>query len=358
MKKIYFFLLFFIIVFPKIPLISTGFPVSIRLEDFIIVYLWALLGIYILNKKIKIFKNIIFVWIGLYLLWGLISTILGSFRGDVTTPLFFLRKIEYISLFFFAYIIINKKNISEFYNLVFVSFGIVVVIGFLQYFKVFNLLEIIQKFIPYLHLQPANERFWGPSSNLVSSTFDGNYDFGGYLILIVPFLLLLLLNYRYPNKKIILLGFLSSTILVLLSGARTPTVVVFGIILAVFTKRIFFGFKKQTFKLFLIFILLFCIFSPIYKVVAINFLERVENLRVLNYEGITEFLQTDQSMRLRAEKWSLVWNGFLTHPLFGIGVGGFSNYFIGADGQHIQNLGETGLVGYLLFLIMFFYVIK
>lgn len=356
-KKIFFFLLFFIIVFPKIPLISTGFATPVRLEDFIVVYLWFLFGIYILlNGKIKISKNIIFFWIGLYLFWALISTMLGFFRGNVTTPLFFLRKIEYISLFFFAYIIIDEKNISEFYNLVFISLGIVVFIGFLQYFKVFDLLGITQKSIPYL--QPANVRFWSPSSSLISSTFDGNYDLGGYLILIVPFLLLLLLNYRYSNKKIIFLGFLSSTILVLLSGARGPTIILFGLILIIFTKRIFLGLKKQMLYSFFIFILLICIFFLTHKMILRNFLERVGKLQLLNYEGIIEFLRIDQSVRFRAEKWSLIWDNFLAHPLFGIGIGGFANYFIGADGQHIQTLGETGLVGFILFLILFFYVIK
>jgi len=355
-KKVFFFFLFFIIVFPKIPLISTGFNVSIRLEDFIIVYLWILLGIYILNGKIKISKNIIFFWIGAYLLWGLISTMIGSFRGEITTLLFFLRRIEYISLFFFGYILIDKENLSKFYNLIFISFGAVTLIGFFQYFKVFNLLGIAQKFISYL--QPANIRFWVPTSKVISSTFDGNYDFGAYLILIVPFLLLLLLNYRYSHKKMLFLGFLSSMILISLSGARTPTIIIFGTVVAIFVKRILTGPKKQIFISFLIFILLISIFSITSKTVLINFLGRVENLQELNYEGIQRFLHTDQSMISRMEKWSLTWNSFLANPLFGIGFGGFSEHYIGADNQYIQTLGEIGLIGLFLFLIIFFYVIK
>jgi len=355
-KKTFFFLLFFIIVFPKIPLVSSGFAVPIRLEDFIIAYLWILLGIYILNGEIKVPKNMIFFWIGAYLLWGLISTTLGYFRGDVITPLFFLRKTEYVSLFFFAYIIINKKNISKFYNLIFVSFGFVALIGFLQYFKVFDILRITQKFVPYL--QPTNKTFWAPSSSFISSTFVGNYDLGGYLILIAPFLLLLLLNYKYPSKKIIFLGFLSLMALISISGARTPTVIVFGIIFAIFAKRIFLGFKKQMFKSFVIFVLLICMFFLAHGMLFSNFLGRMGNLQTLNYEGTLEFLQADQSMGYRLGKWSLCWDSFLAYPLFGIGIGGFSNYFIGADGQHLQTLGETGFVGLFLFLIIFFYVIK
>jgi len=356
-KKVFFFLLFFVIVFPKIRLIPTGFATSIRLEDFIVMYLWILLGIYILiTGKIKIYKNIIFFWIGLYLFWGLISTILGYFRGDVTTPLFFLRKIEYASLFFFAYIIINEKNISKFYNLVFVSFGLVALVGFLQYFKIFDLLGITQKFIPYLEIGSA--RFWAPSETLVSSTFAGNYELGACLVLIVPFLLLLLLNRKYPNKKMAFLGFISLLILVLLSGARTPIVIIFGIVLIIFGKKIFLGYKKQMFISLLILILLISIFALTYKTLLANFLARIGTLRTFDYEGIVKFLQIDRSINLRLGRWSFIWDNFLAHPLFGIGVGGFSDYFIGADGQHIQTLGETGLVGLILFLILFFYVIK
>ncbi len=355
-KNVFFFLLFFIIVFPKIPLVSTSFATSIRLEDFIIVYLWILLGIYILNGKVRIYKSKFFFWISLYLFLGLISTTLGYLRGDVTTPLFFLRKVEYVSLSFFAYIIINKKNISKFYNLLFVSFGFVALIGFLQYFKVLYSLGIAQKLIPIL--QPASKRFWMSSTNLVSSTFAGNYELGACLLLIVPFLLLLTLNPRYPNRKMAFLGFLSLFIIIWLSGARTPTVIISGVVFIIFMKRLFSGKKNQIFKSFVVLIILISILVPIYKIISKNFLERTTDITGFRYKEIVKFVQTDRSMNKRLQKWSIVWNSFLTHPLLGIGVGGFSDHFIAADGQDIQTLGETGLVGFSLLLIVFFYVIK
>ncbi len=355
-QNAFFLLLFFIIVVPKIPIISTGFATSIRLEDFLIAYLWVLLGIYTLSGKIKIFKNMIFFWMGLYLLWGLISIVLGIFRGDVTTFLFYLRKIEYMSSFLFAYIVINKKNISEFYKLVFISFGIVALVGFLQHSKVLDTFGVTQKLIPYL--QPANLRFWGSSSSLICSTFAGNYDLGGYLILVTPFFLLLLLDNAYANKRMVLLFFLCSMILIFLSGARTPTIIISGIVLVIFAKRIFFGLKKQMFKSFILFSALILIGFATWQIILTNFLARMGSLQAFNYEGIVQFFQTDQSMGFRAVKWSITWNSFIAHPLLGIGVGGFSEHFIGADGQHIQTLGETGLIGFFLFFALFFFVLK
>jgi len=354
-KKIFFFLLFFIIAFPKIPLISTGMAVSIRLEDLLVVYFWALIILYILKGKIKIPKNMIFFWIGLYFLWGLISTILGYFRGDVTTPLFFLRKIEYISLFFFAYVVIDKENISQFYRLIFISLSIVVGIGFIQYFKIFDKIGITQYFLPYL--QFANRRFW--QANLISSTFDGNYDLGGYFILIIPFLLLLILNERYKNKLIAFLGFCTSIAILSFSGARTPILIVFMIVFFIFIKKIVFNTKKEIFRSALIVILLLLIFSLSYKMLLSHFIERGKNLlQIFSRTGLSSLSQIDQSAYYRAGKWILVWENFLEHPLFGIGVGGFSEYFVGADGQHIQTLGETGIVGLFLFFSMLYYVIK
>jgi len=354
-KKIFFFLLFFVIAFPKIPLISTGMVVPIRLEDLLIAYLWGIVVLYVIKGRIKIPKNMIFFWIGLYLLWGLVSTTLGYFRGDVTTPLFFLRKIEYISLFFFAYLVIDKENISEFYRLIFITLSVVLVVAFIQYFKIFDKLGITQYFLPYL--QSANRRFW--QADLLSSTFDGNYDLGGYFILIVPFLLSLALNRNYTNKLIAFLAFSASMIILSFSGARTPTLIVFAMFFFIFIRKMLFSTKKETFKSVLIFTLLIVVFSLSYKVLLSHFMERGKNLlQVFSRTGLSSLSQIDQSAYYRATKWILVWENFLEHPLFGIGIGGFSEYFVGADGQHIQTLGETGIVGFFLFFSMLYYVIK
>lgn len=354
-KKVFFFLFFFVVVFPKIPLIPTGLAVSIRLEDILVFYLWILFLIYLLKDQIKIPKNLIFFWIGLYLFWALISTILGFFRGDVITPLFFLRKIEYISFFFFAYIITTPKNIAQFYKLVFISFWIVAIIGFLQYFRILHLLGITPLFSSYL--QETTTRFWDPSApRLISSTFDGNYDLGGYLILLIPFFQLLFSNPYYSGKWKIFLTFLSALALISLSGARAPTIIALGTVLLIFIKKVFFGSKKQIAILFLIFILLICSFFIFKEIIFKNFFQRAGNLPSFNFDSITNFFQDDRSIKLRADKWLMAWDGFLSHPVTGVGIGGFS--FIAADGQHIQTLGETGFVGLILFFALFFYIIK
>lgn len=349
-------LLSLIVIFPKIPVLSSGFATPIRIEDFAIAYLWILFMIYALAGKIKIRPNELFFWIALYIFFGFLSTAMGFIRGDVPTFFFFLRKLEYISLFIFAYVIIGKKDMPKIYNFVFFSFWIIAFVGFLQYFKVLEYLGIVQKFIPYL--QSANQRFWGGGATLVSSVFDGNYDLGGYLILMVPFFLLLLFERQYFHKKKIFVFLLVAIVLALLSGARTPIIIIAAAISFVLVKKLTSIRAKQALKSFFVIIFLFLFLFSFPASIFQNISFRIANLQSLDYAGIFEFVKTDKSVLFRSEKWSLIWENFVDYPIFGIGIGGFSDHFIGADGQHIQTLGETGLIGAVLFLILFFSIIK
>jgi len=357
LEKVFFSLFFMVIIVPKIPLISSGSRVAIRFEDILILYLWILIAIYVLRKGIRIRKNMIFFWIGLYLLSGLTSTTLGYFRGDVTTPLFFLRKIEYISLFFFAYVLLDKNNIAKFYKLVFISFGIVLFVGVIQYSGILNKLGVTELFVKYL--QPMSRRFWVPH-NSVCATFDGNYDLGGYFILMVPFFLLLYFDSSMKYKKSIFSAFFVSLVLVALSGSRGPIVAIFLIASFVLIKHLLFSTKRKMIRALLILTILLAIFVGGYKTFLGIFLNRTSNIvAILQGDASKTDLKTlDESAYRRRQHWIKCYDGFVMHPLFGIGMGGFSEYFVTPDGQYIQALGETGLVGLLLFLFMLFYIIR
>jgi len=361
LEKLFFTLFLMVIIVPKIPLVSTGSRVAIRFEDIFIVYLWVVTFIYILKKGMKVPKNTVFFWIGLYLLSGLTSTTLGYFRGDVTTPLFFLRKVEYISLFFFAYLLLDKNNITKFYKLVFISFGIVLFVGVIQYSGILNQLGITQLFLRYL--QPMSSRFWVPlnaPTRSVCSTFDGNYDLGGYFILTIPFFLLLYFGKNIEYKKAILLGFISSLILLGFSGSRGPIIAIFLIILFVVIKHLFFSTQRKMIKALFISIILLTLFVGGYRMFFKLFFKRSSNL-IMIFTGDTASLnlkKLDESVYRRQKHWIMSYNAFITYPLFGMGMGAFSEYFVTPDGQYIQALGETGLTGLVLFLCMLFYIIK
>ena len=361
LEKVFFSLFLLVIIIPKIPIISTSSRVAIRFEDIFIVYLWVLAFIYILKKDIKVPKNTVFFWIGLYFLGALISTSLGIFKGNVTNLFFFLRKIEYVSLFFFAYIVINKENIKKFYKLIFISFGIVLFVGMIQYSGILNQLGITQLFVKYL--QPMSSRFWVPldaPTRSVSSTFDGNYDLGGYFILTVPFFLLLYFAKNREYKKAILLGFISSLILLAFSGSRGPIIAIFLIILFVVIKHLFFSTQRKMIKALFISIIFLTLFVGGYKIFFKLFFKRSSNL-IMIFQGDTANLnlkKLDESAYRRQKHWIMSYNAFITYPLFGMGMGAFSEYFVTPDGQYIQALGETGLTGLILFLCMLFYIIK
>src|SRR3989339_341099 len=117
-------LLVFIPLYPKFPSLRLmGVYVSIRLEDFLILFTF-LFFLYPIIKNFKsIFEQKITRAIVLFLFIGLISTISAIFLTQTVSSgivlLHWFRRIEYLSLFFigFTYIkYINKdKNIFEYF---------------------------------------------------------------------------------------------------------------------------------------------------------------------------------------------------------------------------------------------------
>lgn len=73
-------------------------------------------------------------------------------------------------------------------------------------------------------------------------------------------------------------------------------------------------------------------------------------------EGITQLLEGRDFSSGRIELYRDAWNEFRTHPLFGIGWLEFSSRHGNlAHNIYLQLLCETGIVGFLLFAIPFFY---
>ena len=62
----------------------------------------------------------------------------------------------------------------------------------------------------------------------------------------------------------------------------------------------------------------------------------------------------DGSASIRFYKWGAALNGFLQYPLFGYGTGVTRVM----DGNYTKLLGETGIIGTLLWLVMFGYYMR
>lgn len=187
------FLLIFIPLYPKIPLLEAipGYLVRVRLED-ILVFITALVWIVqLLRKKINwqtSFHFLIIAYAGVGLLSLLIATTLQQ-----TIPLqsihlgksllHYFRYLEYFSLFLFMYAGIKTKRHTQ------VALTAIIV--------VLNLIFIYgigQRYLSWPAFSTMNREYSKGQALILApniklhSTFGGHYDLAAYLVLILPIL--------------------------------------------------------------------------------------------------------------------------------------------------------------------------
>ena len=185
-------LLAFIPLYPKLPVLDIRHTwVYVRIEDFIVLFVLLLWGILVVSKKINL-KTPLTTPILLFWTIGAIATIhgvllifstLSDTHGNVAL-LSFVRRIEYMSLFFIAYSAMREKR--------FISWVSIVLL--LTVFGV-TLYGIGQKYVGFPAFLTMNEEFAKgipirlSELSRVSSTFSGHYDLAAYLVLVVPILI-------------------------------------------------------------------------------------------------------------------------------------------------------------------------
>lgn len=259
------FLLFFIPLYPKLPLLDIMHTwVYIRVEDFVVlttIILWVVL---FLRKKATLKTPltlpIMLFWIigGLATLHGVLLIFPTSFNLFSNVAfLSFLRRIEYMSLFFIAYSgfkeIRSEKAVSWVAATLTSTLLLIVGYGFGQ------------KFLGFPAFLTMNEEFAkGTPMRLselsrVPSTFAGHYDLAAYLVLIIPILVSLSFGFKNSLMRILLLA--TSTlgfILLLMTVSRVSFfVLLFSLLILLF-------FQKKRAVLIFLFILVFLLlgFAP------------------------------------------------------------------------------------------------
>lgn len=216
--------LVFIPLYPKLPLIDVKHTwVYIRLEDFLvaILTLYWLWGLWRRRYRLRIplGRMIILYWLvgGLSLLFSLvfISRHLANFFPNVAL-LHYLRRLEYMVVFFLAFAAVGSKKTLR--NLMLVS-GITVILVSLYGYG--------QKFLGWPAYLTMNEEFSKgmalrlPATGRIASTFAGHYDLAAWLVLMIPLAASLLWGYRKKVLKIIsLLAVVSGFVLLLYTASR------------------------------------------------------------------------------------------------------------------------------------------
>ncbi len=238
------FLLIFIPLFPKIPLLSVKYTwVYVRAEDFIVLFVIISWIILLLRRKITL-RTPLTLPILIFWIIGAIATIDGilivfPMLANVHPNVAFLslvRHIEYMSLFFVAYFGMKDKKALRFI----ISALIVALLGVVLY-------GFGQKYLGFPAYLTMNEEYAKgipiQLSHLsrVPSTFGGHYDLAAYLVLIIPILASLFFGFKNWLVKTALLAvsFLGF-VLLLMTVSRISFFALFASLLIV----IFFQKKK------------------------------------------------------------------------------------------------------------------
>jgi len=400
------FLLFFIPVYPKFPLFSVSQTyVSIRIEDILIAFV---LGVFIILRFAdKDFSSLKTNWgkaILLYFSVGLLSVLSGIFitKNIVTHVAFlhWLRRVEYISLLFVAfYSFKNIKQLKYFFFSVFFATLAVIVYGLGQKYFGWPVVSTMNKeFSKGLILQLT---WWAR----INSTFAGHYDLAAYMVIMIPLFASAMLAVKGWIKKILIL-FLSvmSYYLLILTASRVSFIayLVSIVILLFFNKKyllivpvlvlsllgmVFSADLGQryaaTFKINLSFLSgsvktkepslppIIPTVIPIPTIIVATKPSYVPGTKIIiptltptltptptaaepYFEPTDLAVGRSTDIRLKAE-WPRAINAFIKNPLLGTG---FSSITLSTDNDYLRILGETGIIGFVSFVLVFLTILK
>lgn len=241
------FLLAFIPLYPKIPLLDiTQTWVSVRFEDILLaITAVVLLVTFIRDRRITkspLCRPIFIYWIvGFVSLINALVFIFPHLTGVLyphLAVLHFIRRIEYMLLFFVAYEALKKKeSIMPLIWTLGISYFLIILYGFGQKFLGFPaFLTMNEEFAKGIPLRlPPTARF--------PSTFGGHYDLAAYLVLTIPIMGSLVFGMKKLWQKIV---FFALTLLGLEMLLFTASRISFGVYLIVMSVMLFWQ-KKSLF---------------------------------------------------------------------------------------------------------------
>jgi hypothetical protein len=357
--------------YPKFPLITIpGTYVAIRFEDLLMMML-AILTFLNVAPRLKTFLNdkiirAFLIFFGV----GAVSLIGGIFITQTVNPalgiLHWLRRVEYIIPFLALLSLTKDAGISKNLNYYLKILIIVVFVAFIY--------GLGQRYLGFPIIITQNEEYsrgialrWTPGSH-INSTFAGHYDLAAYLVIILPiFLATLFLIKDKLSRFFIILSAGGGLWLLVNSLSRIAQIsyllavgltflfikkfwqlaVVLAISLAIIVMSGSLGARFQRF---------FEVFSR--KIGQINYYvladESVLPVRKPGSSITTPtpapvFEDRSVSIRLNVE-WPRSIRAFLKNPLLG---SGYSSINLATDNDYLRLLGETGILGFLSFFLIF-----
>lgn len=272
------FLIFFIAIYPKLPSIHINHTwVYIRLEDFAIAFTVVIWLLTIIRRKARFS-----IWLGVpffaYWIFGLISLVysiiyisplLLNYFPSIAA-LSYLRRIEYMILFFVAFSSVkNVDDLKDYLKILIFTTLVFTIYGFGQKFYIYfwNAFPDFFTKHPFCFpsFQTGNEEFAKgiplclPFDGRITSTFAGHYDLSAYLVLVIPIFIALIFTIKKKLYKVLFSIFTLLTIIMLIltsSRISFPSYLIGSAISLILVKK-----KKFIIPLIIISIVLLPLFS-------------------------------------------------------------------------------------------------
>lgn len=364
---------------PKFPLINVpGTYVAIRFEDLLLLALAIILvPKFLLNPK-KVLQDPIISAFLIFLTVGFVSLLVGTFMTQTVDfhlgILHWLRRVEYIVPFFAAYLLIPKNKILDNIGFYLKILLIVVFVAFL-----YGMGEHFLRFPVIITQNNEYSRgialFWTKGSN-TSSTFAGQYDLAAFMVMVMPIFLSIIFVIKDKLIKIIT-TVVSGTGLWLLVNSFSR-ISQLSYILAVSASLLLLK-KIKGLAIVLTISIIFMIMSSglstrftqaihvIYeRVTAGKSFSYIESHFVALADQVTQVVSTpspvpvpaikDVSISIRVNvEWPRAIRAFMKNPLLGTG---YSSLGLAIDSDYLRILGETGILGFFAFGLIFFRVGK
>jgi len=391
-------LLLFIPIYPKFPTFNVaGTYVAIRAEDFLVAFVLLLWLIDQIRQRFPTLKDRVGRLILLYWGVGLLSLLSALFITKNIVPylalLHFLRRIEYMSLFFVALASIKSmRNVRSYGWVIFLATVGVIIYGLGQKFFAWPVISTMnEEFSKGMILQLSE---WAR----INSTFAGHYDLAAFLVLILAVTAGFFFGLKNKVKKIlILLIGIASFYLLILTASRVSFVayliaVTFtlvglkkywwvGPVLAVSLVGMLFSEEiaqryALTFNIDLSALSskiqrkpreeqIFLVPTPLPTPAEI--VEEVEEVKkptptpkaaaveVEEWKPSTE-LAVEYSSGIRFDvEWPRSLRAFAKNPFLGTG---YSSVTLATDNDYLRLLAETGFLGFLAFFLIFLEIVR
>ncbi|TSC64007.1 MAG: Uncharacterized protein G01um101493_271 [Microgenomates group bacterium Gr01-1014_93] len=376
--------------YPKFPLLNVpGTYVAIRLEDFFVTAIIGLFFIANLGRLQLLFKSTLFQVFLLFWGIGLLSLFSGIFLTQTVIPhlgiLHFLRRVEYMLLFFVALNVFkNVAQIKLLLKIMLVVTLVIILYGFGQ------------QWLSFPVISTSNREF---SKGLIlflthgariNSTFAGHYDLAIYMSGFLTVTVALLFSVKGIWYKLLISGvsFLGFIVLALTAARVSFASMVVGIIGLLWA----IGQKKMIFLLLGLVLFAFVISPDLtHRTVAtitVNLLggggekyspppqvkNPTKNFSLENAATKSASLSSTprdvvpgepinptelgvlRSFEIRINvEWPRAINAFFKNPLLGTG---YSSLTIATDNDYLRTLGETGILGFLSFALIWFILVK